>query len=179
MVLVTQLSRFLRSDIISINTSVFTVRVLSRPQHGMWPTRWLHGPFLFPNHLILCLLRWKCTPLKHRTQEPKPLGVSSRERLDVWCFLKETSLENPCLESLWNHLKRTATCSCCEITDWRVAWQTCFVDHAFSATRCCGEDVHISGEMWSKLTYVLCVCTKTSRNSLDVTDCNKMELLLR
>lgn len=38
------------------------LRVLSRPQRGVWATSWLSGPFLFPIHLILHLLRWKLIP---------------------------------------------------------------------------------------------------------------------
>lgn len=48
------------------NKFMFTARVLSRPQHGMWPTRRFNGPFLFPNHLILSPLTWKPTRLKPR-----------------------------------------------------------------------------------------------------------------
>lgn len=54
------------SQTLSASTQVFTARVLTRPQHGMRPMRRLCGPFLFLNHLILCPLRWKLTPLKQR-----------------------------------------------------------------------------------------------------------------
>lgn len=56
-------------NIISIKRRVFTARVLSRPQHGIWPMRWLQGPFLSPNHLIFCPLRWKRTPFEQQERE--------------------------------------------------------------------------------------------------------------
>lgn len=51
----------------SINTQVFPAGVVSRPQRGGRPTRWLQGPFLFLNHLIFHPLRRKCTPLNRRS----------------------------------------------------------------------------------------------------------------
>lgn len=92
------LSRFVQPNIISINTSAFTARVLSRPQHGMWPTRWLDGPFLFLNHLIFCPLRWKLTPLNQRNRN---WSLRYHLQSEVLCFLKETHKKKSCLESLW------------------------------------------------------------------------------
>lgn len=51
----------------SINTQVFPARFVSRPQRGVRPTRWLQGPFLFLNHLILHPLRRKRTPPNRRS----------------------------------------------------------------------------------------------------------------
>lgn len=58
------------SGFYSQTSSTATARVLNRPQDGMWPTRWLNGPFLFPNHLKLCPLRWKHSPLQQRERNP-------------------------------------------------------------------------------------------------------------
>lgn len=115
-----RLLRFVQPNIIRINTSVFTARVLSRPQHGMWPTRWLSGPFLFLNHLIFCPLRWKLTPLNQRSRN-WCLRYQFHGKVRRLVFLKRHMKKDSYLESLWlqNQLRWTASsrpvCSCCEI----------------------------------------------------------------
>lgn len=95
-------SSVVQPNIISINTGVFTASVLTRPQHGMWPTRWLHGPFLFLNHLILCPLRWKLTPLNQRSWAAA-FSINDRVRLAIFCCLKETHKARPASGSLWRY----------------------------------------------------------------------------
>lgn len=154
------LSRFVQPNIISINTSVFTARVLSRPQHGMWPTRWLDGPFLFLNHLIFCPLRWKLTPLNQRNRN---WSLRYQLQSEVLCFLKETHKKNPALshfdykiDEMNSLFANNIVCSFCEIKDEVIAWQMCFVDHAVISLHCCREEINIS-RIWAKLTYIFCL----------------------
>lgn len=122
------------------------------------------APFCFST--IWYSARWGGNlPLSNRGTGTEAFSISNRVRLDILCFLKETPPPKKFL--LWITLTikssemsclflNNAACSCCEIKDWIIAWQMCFVDHAAISLHCCGEEINIS-TVCTKLTYVFCI----------------------
>lgn len=110
----------------SASTQAFTARVLTRPQHGMRPTRRLRGPFFFVSQPSDTLpAEVETYPLSNRGTRTEAFGISNRVRLDVLCFLKEMREKKESLTVKSSEVSclfpNNPACSCCEIKDWIIA----------------------------------------------------------
>lgn len=134
------------SRIVNINTCGLRVRVLSRPQHGMWPTRWLHGPLFVSRPSDILPAEVETNPTEPEEQESKPLVSVTR-----WCQMFYLFFYIQMLKSLsWV----TSPTNCTEMNchfpqhysaflSWNkgliIAWQTCSVDCVVISLQCCRE----------------------------------------